>query len=531
MWTSANEQDAYFWHKMGTLWPFFVATVLNFTLVFTNNKWIKKRRNYLVLYLPAVAFWLLDLFTNEINAPPVLKYWGFNDVTSNGIFYYLSSVWTAVLPIIGFILCFKSYRSSSDPMQRQQRKIVAFGLAIPIFAFIVTNIIARSLNIDFPNLGITATLFFSLFIAYAVTRYDLFSVDTTLAAENIIAAIPDSFILADPDGKIGGVNDSLVDLLGYSAMEATSLHMPDLLCQEEKCNWNNIVHQLTEHSVLRNFELKFLTKTGDKKTVLFSGSFVRSKSGKPIALTCFIKDITGRIEMEQRLLKSEQLASIGELARQIGHDLRNPLAAIKNGVYLIKKNASSMTAERRIEVCGWIEDAISDSDRIISSLVDYASDLHLEVEYATPKSLTVNAISKMKTPEKIKIANLCLDEPKLLVDTKKMEAGFERIIQNAFDAMPEGGVLSISSHFNKANVKITFADSGVGVPESLREKLFTPLVTTKAKGMGMSLAICKRLVDAHEGTLTYESVKGQGSTFTFTLPLHHQAISAQVECK
>lgn len=524
MWTSANAQDAYFWHKMGTIWPFFVAVVLNFTLVFTNSKWLKKRRNYLILYLPAVAFWLLDLFTDEINTPPVLKYWGFNDVASNGVFYYLSSVWTAVLPIIAFILCFRSYRSTTDSVQRQQRKIVAIGLAIPIVAFIVTNILVRSLSIDFPNLGILSTLFFSLFIAYAVARYDLFSVDTDLAAENIIAAIPDSFILADPDGKILGVNDSLVDLLGYSAMELTSSRISDLLCPEEKCNWNNIVYQLSEHSVLRNFELKFLTKTGGRRIVLFSGSFVRSRSGKPIGLTCFIKDITGRIEMEERLLKSEQLALVGELARQVGHDLRNPLSAIKNGVYLINKNASLMSADKRIEICGWIEDAISDSDRIISSLVDYASELNLEMEYCTPKSLTVRALSTLKIPNGISVVNLSSDEPILLVDAKKMEVAFGRVIQNAVDAMPEGGALRISSHINGGYVEVSFSDSGVGISESVRDKLFTPLVTTKAKGMGMSLAICKRLVDAHEGTLTFESTKGQGSTFTFTLPLRCQVI-------
>src|SRR5665647_3661300 len=109
MWMSNNFENALFWHKMGTIWPFFVALVVNFALLFTNNKWIKKRRNYLFLYLPAVAFFLIDLLTFQINAQPVQKYWGFNDLASGTLIYYFSTAWTAILPILAFILCFRCY--------------------------------------------------------------------------------------------------------------------------------------------------------------------------------------------------------------------------------------------------------------------------------------------------------------------------------------------------------------------------------------------------------------------------------------
>ena len=107
MWRATDFANANFWNKMGTTWPFFVALVATFALVFTENKWIKNKLNYLILFLPAVAFWLIDLSTNLINNPPVLEYWGFNDVPSGTWIYYGSIIWTIALPILAFVLCFR----------------------------------------------------------------------------------------------------------------------------------------------------------------------------------------------------------------------------------------------------------------------------------------------------------------------------------------------------------------------------------------------------------------------------------------
>ena len=104
-----------------------------------------------------------------------------------------------------------------------------------------------------------------------------------------------------------------------------------------------------------------------------------------------------------------------------------------------------MPEGERIKICEWIETAIADSDRIISSLVDYASDLHLKMEHCTPKSLTHRALSKVTIPERINVINLSTDEIDMYLDAQKIETSFIRIIQNAIDAMPENGSLKISS--------------------------------------------------------------------------------------
>jgi PAS domain S-box-containing protein len=518
MWTSNNFESALLWHKMGTIWPFFVALVLNLALVFTESNWLKNKLNYIILYLPAVSLWLIDLFTYLINGPPIMQSWGYNDVASGTWIYMLSTIWTALLPILAFVLCFKFYRKAKDSSQRQRRKFVTIGFAIPIATFILTNMILRSFNVDIPNLGIVATFFFSIFVAFAIVKYDLFIFDAALAADNILSTMPDSLILADMKAEILKVNEQLVNFVGYSEKELIGESITKLCAIKQENIFNKTLNELKEKKLIRNQELIFQTKSNETRNVLFSGSVVKSKTGRSIGLTCIIHDITEHKNIEARLVKAERLASIGELAGQIGHDLRNPLSGIKNSVYLLKKNSNRLTEIERNKILETINIAVEDSDRIVTSLVEYSSELILEPGQCTPKSLIINALSKIQVPDRINIVNQTTDELKFYSDTRKIEKMLGHIIKNAVEAIPEKGDIQIISQTGDSNVEISVSDSGTGIPDRILPKIFSPLVTTKAKGMGMNLSICKRIAEAHGGKITVESEVGKGTKFTIMLP-------------
>jgi signal transduction histidine kinase len=106
-----------------------------------------------------------------------------------------------------------------------------------------------------------------------------------------------------------------------------------------------------------------------------------------------------------------------------------------------------------------------------------------------------------------------------MADVNKLTRIFVNLIKNAVDAMPNGGTLSISSVIEDSKVKIHFSDTGIGIPEDVLPKLFAPLFTTKAQGMGFGLAICKRNVEAHGGTITVKTALEKGTTFTVTIPI------------
>jgi signal transduction histidine kinase len=291
------------------------------------------------------------------------------------------------------------------------------------------------------------------------------------------------------------------------------------MCRKPRKKCTDVLTELTLKEIIRDRELIFKNKSGTKQNVSFSGSIIKSKTGRAIGMACIIHDITDMKKMEEKLVKTEKLASIGELAGQIGHDLRNPLAGIKNGIYFIKKKDNQLTGTKREEVFGWIEDTIEDSNRIITSLVDYSSELNLQPEQCTPKSLVLHALSNIQVPDRLNIINNATDDIKIFLDAQGMEKVFGSIIKNAIDAIPEKGTIQVQSMLKGSNMEISFADSGIGIPEKILPKIFAPLVTTKAKGMGMSLAICKRIVEAHGGKISVESEVGKGTTFTINLPI------------
>jgi PAS domain S-box-containing protein len=227
-------------------------------------------------------------------------------------------------------------------------------------------------------------------------------------------------------------------------------------------------------------------------------------------------------DTNERLAKVERFAAIGELAGMVGHDLRNPLTAIKNAVYYLdRKQGTSMDAKTK-EMFKVINSSVEHADKIIGNLLEYSKEISLEIEEATPKSLIDYILLMIQIPSHIKVLDRTQDQPTMWVDSNKMERVFINLIKNAIDAMPEEGTLEIRSRQIDENVEFTFTDTGVGMSEQTKSKIFMPLFTTKAQGMGFGLAICKRIVEAHGGKIAVVSNLGKGTTFTVTLPMEHE---------
>lgn len=216
---------------------------------------------------------------------------------------------------------------------------------------------------------------------------------------------------------------------------------------------------------------------------------------------------------------SQRLAAIEELAGMIGHDLRNPLTGISTATYYLKAKYASAMDERGKEMLRIIEDDIAYSNKIVNDLLEYSRKIHLELQDSTPKSLVEKSLTMLSVPENVQLVNLTEEEPEMRVDLIKMTRAFTNLIKNAFDAMPSGGSLTIKSRKLDDYVKFTLADTGVGMSKETLEKMWTPLYTTKAKGMGFGLPITKRFIEAHGGSISVTSILNKGTTFKITIPL------------
>ena len=223
-------------------------------------------------------------------------------------------------------------------------------------------------------------------------------------------------------------------------------------------------------------------------------------------------------ESQKQLLKAQRLAVIGELAGMVGHDLRNPLTSINGATYYLKKKVGSKIDGKVTEMLNLIEKNIVYSNKIINDLLDYSREIQLDLTKIDPKSIMKEALSLVKIPTNIKVLDLTENKPKIKVDVGKTKRAFVNIIKNAVDAMPKGGVLTIDCKKLNGNMEFVFSDTGVGISKKTMKNLWTPLFTTKAKGMGFGLAICKRIIEAQGGSISIKSVLGKGTIFTVTIP-------------
>ena len=215
---------------------------------------------------------------------------------------------------------------------------------------------------------------------------------------------------------------------------------------------------------------------------------------------------------------SQRLAAIQELGGMIGHDLRNPLTGIKGAAYYIRTKYSPLLEAKGIEMLKVIEDNVEYSNKIVSDLLDYSRKIQLEYVDITPKMLVKDVLSLVEIPKRIEVNDLSETETKITVDSSKLQRVFVNLIRNAVDSMPEGGSLTIRSAKRSDGVDVAVSDTGHGMSKESLSKICTPLFTTKAKGMGFGLAISKRIVEAHGGSLTFKSIEGKGTTATVFLP-------------
>jgi signal transduction histidine kinase len=224
------------------------------------------------------------------------------------------------------------------------------------------------------------------------------------------------------------------------------------------------------------------------------------------------------VEAQSRLLQTERLAAIGEMAGMVGHDLRSPLTGIKGSVYLLRKKHGAAIGESGNELLTTIDRAVDQSNNIVTDLLDYSREMNLSLEEYSPKSLVDNVLLSVNVPSEVKVLDHTQSFPSIWIDASKMERVFINLIRNAIEAMPKGGTLEIKSAQNQGNVEFTLADTGIGMPPDVQTKIFTPLFTTKTKGIGLGLPICKRIIEAHRGMITVQSEQNKGTIFTVTLP-------------
>ncbi len=224
-------------------------------------------------------------------------------------------------------------------------------------------------------------------------------------------------------------------------------------------------------------------------------------------------------DAQEQLVRREKLAVLGQLAGGVGHELRNPLGVISNAVYyleMVHPDADDTTKE----YLHMISSEVHNADRIISDLLDYARTWLADRERIAVSELVDRALQKQPAPAGVEVTtSMAADLPQAYVDPGQIGQVLVNLLTNAYQAMPQGGQLIINAASSgRPEVSISITDTGCGISAENMKKLFEPLFTTKARGIGLGLAVSRNLVEVNGGSIEVESTEGEGSTFTVVLP-------------
>jgi signal transduction histidine kinase len=207
----------------------------------------------------------------------------------------------------------------------------------------------------------------------------------------------------------------------------------------------------------------------------------------------------------------------------VGHDIPNPLQAITGDLYLSKMDVASLPEgeirESLQENLDAVEKNVEYINKIVADLQDYARPLKPLAKEVDLENLIQNLLTKNGIPGNIKVSSHIENSAKnVIADPDMLKRVLGNLVTNAVQAMPEGGRLTVRVFREADEYVITVKDTGVGIPEDIKAKLFTPLFTTKSKGQGFGLAVVKRMTETMGGTITFESQVGKGTTFKVHLP-------------
>ena len=229
-------------------------------------------------------------------------------------------------------------------------------------------------------------------------------------------------------------------------------------------------------------------------------------------------------EQAQKIVQSESLATIGKTAGMVGHDIRNPLQSIVSELYLAKMQVEELSddgAKKNLkESIASIEEQTFYINKIVADLQDIARTTAPQMAEIDVEITIKEVLGSIPfTPDITASFNIQKDCPKLKLDSSYLRRILTNLISNAVQAMPNGGKITVSAtcHENKASISVE--DTGAGMSDEAKAKIFTPLFTTKAKGQGFGLPVVKKLTEAMGGTVSFESKKGKGVKFILKFPI------------
>ncbi len=225
---------------------------------------------------------------------------------------------------------------------------------------------------------------------------------------------------------------------------------------------------------------------------------------------------TYREDLEAQKTRTERLSTFGQVVASIAHELRNPLGVAESSVFLLEKRVGTdPSAKKHLQRIG---EQIAVANGIVGALLDLVRDRPMDAQPLILSEVVESAVDRVPRPEGIKVQVRPLDGLRVMGDAAQLRQVLVNLVQNAVDACGDSGQVTVEARSVDGKVEISVEDTGHGLDASVKTRLFEPLITTKSKGIGLGLALVKRIAERHGGAIGHVTPPTRGARFVLTLP-------------
>jgi len=335
----------------------------------------------------------------------------------------------------------------------------------------------------------------------------------------VLASMSNGVMTLDLEARLVSVNNAAESILGLEGKHWQGVNFRQMWPEDnpfvrllEKC--------MESQEVCRNQEISLETGGGQQRTLIANTSLLEDGHGETMGILVVINDVTELKELEARMRQTDRLAALGTLSAGLAHEIRNPLSAIKTFVQLLPKKISNPAFLDKFHIT--VPRELNRINELIDSLLELARPPKLEFRISSVRECFSQVADLYR--DKLEAADISFEIveekqlPELWADNEHLVRAFSNLIINAQEAMPEGGELTVKVESLADGVAIQFTDTGLGMDETTKDKIFNPFFTTKDTGTGLGLAITHKIIQEHGGSIQVESIPGSGTTFLITLP-------------
>jgi len=327
----------------------------------------------------------------------------------------------------------------------------------------------------------------------------------------ILANMTSGVVIVDRGLRIRSLNPAAEEMFGGRFDELYNTHISGFFP-------NQTFVEAGRFLVVSRGEGTLIDRQGCRRPVGYNTSILSDPAHRIDGLLITFQDLTNLKEMEERLKRSDRLAAVGQLAAGLAHEIRNPLASISGSVQLLKENIAVGEEDRSL-----MNIVVKEADRLNGLLKDFllfARPSVPDIQWLEAEEL-IRELADLCSADKrfsgIDFQCYCPSGEKLLGDRKQLRQALWNLLINAAEAMPEGGGLKFE--FLPDPPTLAVSDTGPGVSETLRQKIYDPFFTTKDHGTGLGLATVHSIVEAHGGTLELQGGQQGGARFVIRLPV------------